>query len=141
IEILAGTIDPEIIRQTAQDAITAGQFDALIYFPPGFAERFQKFRDQVNGEPQSEQQTPSAEFPQPQIFVNSAREKSIAAHGRFLTILKRWRELMIARNLAAHDVPPEVTNPFTVDEVDLSDEPERRSFIWSKIFPFIVVVW
>ncbi|EAQ77424.1 ABC transporter permease subunit [Blastopirellula marina] len=141
IEILEATMDPEIIRQTAQDAIAAGQFDALVYFPPGFAERVEQFRDHVNGDGPATTGDAPAEFPQPQIFVNSAREKSIVAHQRFSTILTRWRDKVIERNLAAHDVPPEVTNPFTVAEIDLSEDPERRTFIWSKIFPFIVVVW
>ncbi|PQO45747.1 ABC transporter permease subunit/CPBP intramembrane protease [Blastopirellula marina] len=136
IEIVEATIDPEIIRQTAQDAIAAGQFDALVYFPAGFAERVKQFQDTVNDEAST-----TDEFPQPQIYVNSAREKSLVARDRFWSILTRWRDKVIEQNLAAHDVPPEATNPFTVDEVDLSDEPERRSFLWSKIFPFIVVVW
>ncbi|MCC9609198.1 ABC transporter permease subunit [Blastopirellula sp. JC732] len=141
IEVLEATIDPEVVRQTAQDAIEDGQFDALVYFPHGFAERVKQFQDHVKSEQSSSTEEAAAEFPQPQIFVNSAREKSLVARDRFWTILMRWRDKVIEKNLAAHDVPPEATNPFTVDEVDLSDEPERRSFLWSKIFPFIVVVW
>lgn len=141
LDIVEATIDPEIVRQTAQDAIADGQFDALVYFPKGFAERVKQFQDTVSSEAPATDENGPAEFPQPQIYVNSAREKSLVAKDRFGMILTRWRNKVIERNLAAHDVPPEATNPFTVDEVDLSDEPERRSFIWSKIFPFIVVVW
>ncbi|MFI4875680.1 MAG: ABC transporter permease subunit/CPBP intramembrane protease, partial [Blastopirellula sp. JB062] len=141
IDVLEATISPDVVRQSAQDAIEAGEFDALIYFPPGFAERVEQFRERVNGESGTPPEDADAEFPQPQIFVNSAREKSLVARDRFWSILMRWRDQVIERNLAAHDVPPEATNPFTVSEIDLSEEPERRSFLWSKIFPFIVVVW
>ncbi|TWT29941.1 ABC transporter permease subunit/CPBP intramembrane protease [Blastopirellula retiformator] len=141
INILEATMDPDVVRQSAQDAITEGEFDALIYFPQGFAERVKQFQEHVKDDNKATPAEKAAEFPQPQIFVNSAREKSLVARDRFWTILMRWRDDVIEQNLAAHDVPPEATNPFTVDEVDLSDEPERRSFLWSKIFPFIVVVW
>ncbi|MGY8769738.1 MAG: ABC transporter permease subunit/CPBP intramembrane protease [Pirellulales bacterium] len=126
-----------------QEPIKSGEFGVVIYFPQGFADRLKKYQErQASGASDDEiDATEDMEFPQPRLFVNSAQDKSQADLQRVKVVIHRWREKIIQQNLEAHDVPKEVIDPFVVNSIDLAEEPERRALLWSKIFPFIVVIW
>lgn len=38
-------------------------------------------------------------------------------------------------------MPPEVTNPFKIGNVDVSVEMSRRAAFWSKVLPFVLFIW
>jgi len=139
IDVTEGSIPVEVAQETAKKKLTAESLDAILYFPPGFKARIEEFQkhSSATGKPESL----AAEFPSPQVFVNSAKKKSNAAQSRLRQLLHAWRESIIEKNLKAHDVPTEITNPFVVQPVDLSEAWERSGSIWSGIFPFIVVIW
>jgi sodium transport system permease protein len=129
----------ESIRTAAEESIRAGDYDAVIYFPPDFAERLGQFRERL---PASEPETVSAEeVPQPVILLDTAREKSKVAGLRVEEILRRWRERIVEENLRVREVPVAAARPFEVVSTDLSEASRRQAAIWSKILPFILMVW
>lgn len=141
LEPESGPLDD--LNDSIQESIKTGEFGVVIYFPPGFADRLKKYQERQTSRASDEEVDASEdmEFPEPRLFVNSAQDKSQADLKRVKVVIHRWREQIVERNLEAHDVPKEVTNPFVVNPVDLAEEPERRALLWSKIFPFIVVIW
>ncbi|PHS15999.1 MAG: CPBP family intramembrane metalloprotease domain-containing protein [Blastopirellula sp.] len=141
LEPKSGLLDD--LEDSIQQSIKTGEFGVVIYFPPGFADRLKKYQERQASSSADEEGdvAEEMEFPQPRIFVNLAQDKSQSDFQRVKVVIHRWREKIIQQNLEAHDVPKEVTNPFVVNPVDLAEEPERRALLWSKIFPFIVVIW
>lgn len=144
-ELLELTVGPtegqssEAIRTAAEQSIRAGDYDAVIYFPPDFADRLGQFRQRL---PASEPESVSAaEVPQPVIWLDTAREKSKVAGLRVEEMLRRWRERIVEENLRVREVPAAAARPFEVVSTDLSEDSRRRAAIWSKILPFILMVW
>ncbi len=128
------------IQSSAQRDIRAGKVDAVIYFPPDFAERLASFRRSLPTDGQTP--APSAEsVPQPLIFLDTASEKSKVARDRVDLVLRRWREKVVETNLRESEVPLAAARPFEVESRDVAEEVRARAVIWSKILPFVLMVW
>jgi sodium transport system permease protein len=130
------------LHDTAQRAIQAGDCDAVIYIPAGFAaelERFQR-RYSAGGDEEPGLEKP-APIPQPIIFTDRASDKSRIASSRLETVLSRWRKAIVRRNLEDRHVPAEATEPFEVASSDVAEEISLRAAAWSKLLPFVVVIW
>lgn len=131
------------LQRRAQSEIRSGRCDVVVYFPPNFAEELEKFRERLRtrtgdvGDPSESE--PSV--PAPQIFVNSASEKSLVAQGRVERVLQTWRDTLVKRNLKESSIPAAVTKPFSVDRRDVADLVTRQAALWSKILPFVVLIW
>lgn len=138
IEATQASIDSEVVSKTAKETLNSDGFDAIIYFPPGFKERLESFQNEMaNGEGET-----TSEFPSPQLISNSSEERSKLADVRMQQILHAWRERVIQKNLEANHVPTVITDPFKIGTLDLSEKPlDQSSYMWAKIFPFIVVIW
>lgn len=138
INVDKASIDSEVVAKTAKESLETEGHDAILYFPPGFKERMESFQNEMkngSGEPESE-------FPSPQLITNSSEERSKLAEGRLRQILHAWRERVIEKNLEANHVPSVITDPFKIVPLDLSEkEVDQASYMWAKIFPFIVVIW
>jgi len=131
-------------RYVAQREIQNDSYDAVVFFPANFADRLAQFREQLKtgtGDAELESQDLSLQVPQPEVFVNMASDKSRMAYDRVDRVLDRWRREIIHQNLRNSNVPVAATEPFEVAETDVSEEETRRAAIWSKVLPFIVLIW
>lgn len=128
----------EDLRTQAERELRAGDFDAAVYFPPDFSRRLEEFRQKMpaGGGTQTAEQVP-----QPQIYFNTASDKSKVATARLEAVLLRWREAVVRQNLKASGLPPSTTQPFAVASTDVAEPASRRAVLWSKILPFIVMIW
>lgn len=136
-----GSSDQEI-RKRAEQAVQSGGFDAVILFPADFARRLKEFREHLHSS--NADQGPEAlprDLPQPEIFVNTASDKSRIAAERIERILGLWRDAMVSDNLRQRDVPLAATQPFKLVNTDVAKEGTRRAAAWSKILPFVVLIW
>src|SRR6185503_9131781 len=52
-----------------------------------------------------------------------------------------WCRAAGKENLAKRNVPMAAAQPFVVKQVDVSEASRRRAAMWSKILPFILMVW
>jgi sodium transport system permease protein len=131
---------PADVIAEAQRLIDRGEYDAVVYFPESFRERLEAYQADVDRDAQSPTQA-DAIPPSPQVYFNAAKDKSRVAHDRMTTVLRRWRDLVVQQNLEQHRVPAAVTAPFEVTLLDVAPEAGRRAVVWSKILPFVVLIW
>ncbi|MFP6677433.1 MAG: ABC transporter permease subunit/CPBP intramembrane protease [Pirellulaceae bacterium] len=150
LEVLenSSSLDSELLRDQAQEQINRGEIDAVVFIPPDFSDQLDEFRSQLRNR-QLESQNgvedsalpPMPVLPKPTILFNAASDRSLVAHDRVQRALKSWRELMVDENLLQSHVPKVATRPFEVEHADVASPIRRRAAMWSKVLPFIVLVW
>ncbi|MGI9456700.1 MAG: ABC transporter permease subunit/CPBP intramembrane protease [Aeoliella sp.] len=125
--------------QAAHSRLANGEIDVIVYFPPEFAERLRTLRLAIENH-----DTTSGEAagipPRPVVFYNSTRDESQLAQTRVQLLLDRWEAKIVSSNLAAGDMPPEVTEPFEIKPMDVATDEHRQAALWSKLLPFIVFI-
>lgn len=104
--------------------------NALVYIPSSFGQQFDAWK---HGKESS--------APKIVVFVNSANDKSRIAHDRIAEIISRWRSRLINTNLQNLHVSKRETEPFVIGSQEVSTPSERKAALWSRILPFIVLVW
>jgi len=137
-------IDSDALATWAEEAIQSSNYDAVVYFPDEFADDLAAFRKAVDENGQTSDagtDEKQSRVPEPQIFLSTASDSSRVASDRLENVLRRWRETIVAENLVHHQVSPIATNPFQFVSTDVARERSRRAAVWSKILPFVVLVW
>lgn len=76
-----------------------------------------------------------------QLFANLARDQSKIAQNRLTAVLDQWRSDWVANQLAAFGMNPRLVEPILLTETDTSESSVRRAMLWSKILPFVMLVW
>ena len=135
---------PDELKSAAQRDIQSGLYDAVVYFPPNFATELARFRESLASHQRTSTSDPAnveTHVPRPEVFVSMANDKSRIASQRVDRVLRRWRDGVVQQNLKQSNVPVIATEPFEVLDTDVSEEVTRRAAIWSKILPFIVLIW
>jgi sodium transport system permease protein len=133
----------EPLDQVARREIRRENYDAVVYFPPDFARHLDEIRSELTdaGNHQPLSASEASLLPQPEIFVNAASDKSRIAADRAERVLSRWRKDVVRGILASSRVSPQASEPFEVTRTDVSEEVRRRAAMWSKILPFVVLIW
>src|SRR5262245_12131511 len=119
----------EELKSQSQSDIQLGLCDAVVYFPPDFAQQLERIRA---GEPTS---------PQTQIIFDAARDKSRVAKQRIEGALLHWRNSLGESNLQASNLSAAAARPFDLKQTDVAPAVRRRVAMWSKILPFILMIW
>ena len=80
---------------------------------------------------------------QPKIYIfhNSAKDKSKIAAERFSGIINSWQSNFISDVLHENDVPTTLVRGVAVASSDVADKAGVSAAMWSKILPFIVMIW
>jgi sodium transport system permease protein len=138
----------EQFEKLVERDIHAGRYDTAIYFPNGFAEDLAAFRSQLAANGGSDPSAAGKDGeptvplpPSPSIFFNAASDKSRVARDRVERVLQRWRESIVRENLRSRHVPESATQPFELKTTDVAEEFRRRAAFWSKVMPFVVLIW
>lgn len=137
------TTGTESTSDLARREIGRDGYDAILIFPADFSAQMTALSSAV-GRPAVEGERPPANLPgaaAPEILFNQAGDASRIAADRIERILKRWREAVVHRMLDSRGVSPAVAQPFEPQRADISEEIGRRAAVWSRILPFVVVVW
>jgi sodium transport system permease protein len=129
----ATNLSAEEIEAQAKNDIELGVCDAVIYFPSDFSRRLEAF---VTSDAQA-----VSESPRPRVIHNVSRDKSRIAAERIDAVLDRWRGQIGGRNLELRKVPAAAARPFEVVRIDVSHQQHRRAALWSKLLPFVLLVW
>ncbi len=139
LDIIASSdSDASKLRIAAQRDIDEGLCDLVVCFPPDFAARLNQFRQATSDDRPPES---ASDIPEPLIFVDSASEKSKIAQARIEDVLRTWRESMVERNLRQRHVPAAATRPFELKPDDVANDSRKAAAVWSKVLPFIVMIW
>jgi len=138
-----GNVSQDRLHALAQARIEAGDYDAVLYFPADFGEKLSKYRELLaaKSDPSAQQIGAAVKVPEPKILVNAASDRSQIARRRVAAVLERWRAEVVRHNLVENKIPLEATRPFQVVDADVSEEVSRRAAVWSKILPFVVLIW
>ncbi len=125
--------------QDAQERMTDGDYDAVVFFPTGFADRLLALRGATQDSQTDEQSTHAISPPDPVVFYDT-RDESQLANSRIQTLLNRWQSNIVRSNLVAGRIPIEITKPFQVIGENVSPAIGQQAAFWSKLLPFIVFV-
>ena len=60
---------------------------------------------------------------------------------RVLEVLANWRGAVGRANLQAGGLPAIAAEPFQVTKHDVADVGRGKTAVWSKIFPFLLLIW
>jgi sodium transport system permease protein len=117
----------ELTRQSQHD-IQLGLYDAVVYFPSDFAAKLTT--PDENGK-----------SPEPLIIGDDANDKSKIAQQRIRTSIYEWKRSLVKRNLKQSNVSESAADPFELKQIDVSQPNRRRAALWSKVLPFILMIW
>lgn len=135
--------------EVAARRVHDGSYDVLVYFPPDFAERLQQSREEIARRAHDSQASPEdpqqpltlPAIPSPEVYYNSALEKSQLGYVRVVEVLAHWRGAVGRANLQAGGLPAIAAEPFQVTKRDVADVGRGKTAVWSKIFPFLLLIW
>jgi sodium transport system permease protein len=132
----------DAVAEQARHLVEQGECETVVYFPPDFAERLRAFRESLADREDGSREAEELAVPSPEIYFNTAKEKSQITHGRVSLVLDRWREEIGRQNLATSHLPESTAKPFNVAEHDVAEEGGRRdAAVWSKLLPFLLLIW
>ncbi|HET6882609.1 MAG TPA: ABC transporter permease, partial [Pirellulales bacterium] len=133
---------PTDVLSDAQQAVERGEYEAVIYFPPGFGRRLREFRQSLSQRLDEGGQTTDKKVPDPEVYFNTAKEKSQITFARVSQVLSRWTDEIGKQNLTANHLPESTAHPFEVEERDVAVEHGHRdAAVWSKVLPFLLLIW
>jgi sodium transport system permease protein len=126
----------------ARRAVGQGDFEAVVFFPPDFAERLEAFRQRVKSRsPGAGTDSDALDVPSPMIYYNTAREASRVAHSRVSGVLDQWIASVGQRNLRDINLPARTARPFRHEATDVAESAHRDAAVWAKTLPFVLVIW
>lgn len=135
---------PEQIEQDLRD----GKYQAVLEFPKGYADRMLRFRDQLTRHVDPKQPPVERDrvewdklIPKVDFDYNLANEKSQVTHGRLRNVLDSWKSKIVEQNLELSRIPNVAADPFRLNETDVAEEHGKRIAIWSKLLPFVLIIW
>ena len=132
-------------RQKAEFQATAmiaeSQYDVVVCFPPRFKQRLRQVQ-QIDDPDTSSAEAPDDDWPsEPLLFYSTAKDRSRMAYDRVKLAIAVWRRELVHETLKHHEISPQATMPFVEQSHDVSPTQSRRAAIWSKILPFVLVIW
>jgi sodium transport system permease protein len=133
VEQLTVPDDVESVAQWAQSQLAGGDYDAVVFIPPGFSEQLQSYTHLPG--------TDKAGLPRPQVFFHGAKDRSRVAYDRIVAVLDRWRADIVQQTLAERDVPAAAAEPFVIRDQDVAELSSQRAAMWSKVLPFVLILW
>lgn len=143
----------------AHAALARGEAEVVLCFPPGFRERLAAMRERLAQGAAASQVQPlhatgkdavalasgeadAADLPSPEIYYSTADDKSALTYEvRLAPVLRAWREEVARRNLAARQLPAQAMRPFEISEHDVAPPDHRSAGMWSKLLPFLLLIW
>ena len=121
--------DPDLVNQMIDNEMKARGVDvALVFMTP-------KAPSLETGD------NPTGAGPSVYILRNSASDRSNVAADRMFQVLNRWKSASIKESLQSHGIPSALVEGIAIKQADISAKSKRQAATWSKILPFIVIMW
>lgn len=127
-----GSRGPLLVDQLIQQEMQAREIDLAVFIPSPIT---LATADDVSHNPVDSQ------TPEIYVFQNSAIDKSRIGSERISRVLSKWRGDIIRETLTEHDVPISLIEGVQVSIADVADKAGKQAAAWSKILPFIVMIW
>jgi len=100
--------------------------------------------DQVRGQELDKADSadaPSAKEPIVLVLSNQSVEKSRLAILKLQEHIGRWQDGWVRNRLHAERVDEQVWHAPKIEHVDIASKEQKQALVWSKILPFILLVW
>jgi len=124
-------------REEIEKRVRAGEFDAALYFPPGFGERLEAYQVELLRGGQ-----PVGDLPSPELIYSTADDGSFAAMSKIDNILGHWKERVVLSRLQASSIPISVIDPFNVQRADVAEDTgHKNAAMWSRMLPVLLLLW
>ncbi len=123
----------ELIDQLIQKELKERKYDAAVFFPHPI--------DSPNQASLLEPNSNGLSGPEVMVFVDSASDRSRIAAERISKVLVKWKSAWTEQLLVANDVPASVNSGIVMQTSDVANKVGKRAAAWSKILPFIVMIW
>lgn len=117
---------PEYLDAQTSQWVRQGMFDVILVIPPEFADASRRKTDEAASI---------------RLLYNVASDQSVVARDRIKTTLKQWRSGWTRDELAALGIDVDTIMPFQFNDIDIAPERTREAAFWSKLLPFIMLVW
>ncbi len=123
----------ELIDQLIQKELKDRKFDAAVFITKPIASP----EDAKLSDPNNDKNA----HPEVLVFVDSASDRSRIAAERIFAVLQKWKNAWTEELLIANDVPSSINSGIVVQTSDIANKDGKRAAAWSKILPFIVMIW
>ncbi len=149
--------DPEEVARLRADSTAAVQsdvVDAVLIVTPDFAEQLKlRLAEQQSAADaptesspsdtvQSEQEVAPESVPSGlELIANLARDRSNLAKSRLQLALDAWQSAWITKELQTVGMSSRLMEPLQVAQTDTAPESVRQAMLWSKVLPFVMLVW
>ena len=127
--------------ERAREDMRKGDYDVVVYFAPTFDEQYQRFARDLARSRSGAGGGKGLRMAPVEVYPNLAKDASKAAHRRVSDALAKWREAIGRQNLEASQLPPTTAKPFEIATVDVAEQGQRKAALWSKILPFVLLIW
>ena len=129
--VASGMVDRVINSEMKQRGL-----DVAIVVPS----KFNSIGNQVP-EHESTANTSANSPPKVYVFQNSASDQSRIGAQRIKAVISRWQRGVIQQRLADNGISRAMVESLVVVDADVADKLGKQTAIWSKLFPFIIMVW
>jgi sodium transport system permease protein len=117
---------PWLDESTLEQAIRNRVADAVVTIPRDLLSRLDQAEDPESiGTP---------------ILYDSTDEPSQITNLRVKEVLSRWKKKIVAARLERDRKPPSYTEPIEIRSVDIASESQVGVSVWSRLFPFLLVM-
>lgn len=124
------------INDRAEEWVRSGAFDLVVLIPPSFKDN--ELPSELIGVTKTEIADTSQDI---ELLFNVGRDQSVVAKQRVTGVLNAWRGKWIEERLAGVGIAPEVLLPFNWTDNNIAPQRTREAAFWSKLLPFIMLVW
>ncbi|TWU41241.1 ABC-2 family transporter protein [Novipirellula aureliae] len=114
------------VENRANDWVESGIFDCVVMIPPKFANANERT---TNDEASI------------RLLYNVASDQSMVARVRVISVLEQWRKDWMRDRLARSGIDIDALAPFRLSDIDVAPLRTREAALWSKLLPFIMLIW
>lgn len=126
------------LRSTASAAVQFDAVDAVLIVKPEFARQMQ---ERLAAKSLTEQALAPDLTDGLELVANLARDHSQLAQQRLQRVLDAWQQAWVSKELVSAGMSPRLVEPLTLAQTDTAPVSVRRAMLWSKVLPFVMLVW
>ena len=116
--------------------------EAAVCFPPGFFKELESYPGRFRDHARKASKKPPPVVPRPLLVYDDSSDKKVLAHARVDRALTDWSSQVGQRSLAASNLSQWAARPIEFSRFDLAEEHQRINVsLWSKILPFVLLIW
>jgi sodium transport system permease protein len=134
------TMDRRSVLQQAAQWVRSGRYEVVVIIPPLTTQDGHPAADPLAMQ-QPKPTDGGTESAAIEIIFNQADDASAMARERVGHALDLWRDAWVKQRVADAGLPRRVTEPFHAQGVDVAPKGRQAAALWSKLLPFVMLIW